>query len=69
MLSRYVFSSFLCSPQPRPFPLTPFSFHVQHQNYRILKEEEEKRQANMERAREEYSREEEEEEEDGNEEE
>ena len=63
-------SPFLCSSQPRPFILTPFSFHVQQKEIKLLKakKEEDKRQPDPKRAREEDSREEknkEEEEEEG----
>ena len=56
-------SPFLCSSQPRPFILTPFSFHFQQEKLKLLKakKEEDKRQPNLKRAREEDSMEEEEE--------
>jgi len=59
----FIFSSFLCCPQPRPLILTPFSFHIQQLKYRILKakKEEYKRLPDPKRAREEDSMEEEEE--------
>jgi len=53
----------MCSPQPRPLILTPFSFHIQQLKYKKLKanKEEDKRLPNPKRAREEGSMEEEEE--------
>ena len=64
-------SPFLCSSQPRPFILTPFSFHVQQKEIKLLKakKEEDKRLPNPKRAREEDSMEEEEENEEEEEEE
>ena len=61
----------MCSPQPRPLILTPFSFHIQQLKYKKLKanKEEDKRLPNPKRAREEDSMEEEEEKEEEEEEE
>ena len=59
----FIFSPFLCSPQPRPLILTSFSFHIQQLKYRSLKanKEEDKILPNPKRAMEEDSMEEEEE--------
>ena len=59
----FIFSPFLCSSQPRPFILTPFSFHVQQKKLKLLKakKEEDKILPNPKRAMEEDSMEEEEE--------
>jgi len=64
-------SPFLCSPQPRPLILTPFSSHIQQHKIKLLKakKEEDKRLPNPKRAREEDSMEEEEEKEEEEEEE